>query len=84
MEILNRFCSPMSPAEFLVDFHLSDGIAALCPIVTEIHIEMDTGGVSPVVKASASARKNVSTACEACRAAKIKCQQSKQPGVCHK
>ncbi|EXA40195.1 hypothetical protein FOQG_01262 [Fusarium oxysporum f. sp. raphani 54005] len=29
-------------------------------------------------------RKRVSTACEACRATKIKCQPSEQPGVCRK
>lgn len=31
-----------------------------------------------------TARKRVSTACEACRATKIKCQPSEQPGVCRK
>ncbi|WAO86940.1 Hypothetical protein NCS54_00423100 [Fusarium falciforme] len=35
------------------------------------------GGATPV-------RKRISTACEACRVTKIKCQPSEQPGVCRK
>ncbi|KAI8683151.1 hypothetical protein NCS56_00439000 [Fusarium sp. Ph1] len=35
------------------------------------------GGAAPV-------RKRISTACEACRVTKIKCQPSEQPGVCRK
>ncbi|KAF5017519.1 hypothetical protein F66182_10548 [Fusarium sp. NRRL 66182] len=35
---------------------------------------------SPSLEASPSVRKRVSTACEACRATKIKCQPSQQPG----
>ncbi|KAF4465284.1 hypothetical protein FALBO_7874 [Fusarium albosuccineum] len=37
---------------------------------------------SPAGEAGASVRKRISTACEACRATKIKCQPSEQPGVC--
>jgi len=33
---------------------------------------------------SGAARKRISTACEACRATKIRCQPSEQPGVCQK
>lgn len=42
--------------------------------------------VSSVGEASAAAasRKRVSTACEACRVTKIKCEPSEQPGVCRK
>ncbi|KAH8653296.1 hypothetical protein BGZ61DRAFT_468144 [Ilyonectria robusta] len=50
----------------------------------EIHFETDTGSVYPVGEPSTSARKMTSTACEACRAAKIKCRPSEQPGVCRK
>ncbi|KAM5346945.1 hypothetical protein ACJ41O_009950 [Fusarium nematophilum] len=39
---------------------------------------------SPTGEAVASVRKRVSTACEACRVTKIKCQPSEQPGVCRK
>ncbi|KAF4980797.1 hypothetical protein FZEAL_3274 [Fusarium zealandicum] len=37
---------------------------------------------SPKAEAGPSVRKRVSTACEACRVTKIKCQPSEQPGVC--
>jgi hypothetical protein len=46
--------------------------------------EMDTGDTSPAGEPGATGRKRVSTACEACRATKIKCQPSEQPGVCRK
>lgn len=46
---------------------------------------MDVDRVSPPREPSSSgARKRISTACEACRATKIKCEPSEQPGVCRK
>lgn len=47
---------------------------------------MDVDHVSPPREPSSSsgARKRISTACEACRATKIKCEPSEQPGVCRK
>ncbi|KAF7544917.1 hypothetical protein G7Z17_g9581 [Cylindrodendrum hubeiense] len=45
---------------------------------------MDVDRVSPPSEPSGGARKRVSTACEACRVTKIKCQPSEQPGVCRK
>ncbi|KAI5464219.1 hypothetical protein BGZ63DRAFT_481573 [Mariannaea sp. PMI_226] len=46
---------------------------------------MDTAESSSVGAGPKPAgRKRISTACEACRATKIKCQPSEQPGVCRK
>ncbi|KAK7415451.1 hypothetical protein QQZ08_012340 [Neonectria magnoliae] len=46
----------------------------------------NSDNISPAGEANAAAspRKRVSTACEACRVTKIKCEPSEQPGVCRK